>query len=116
MYVSRDKSTAVVFAFSVNSDHWSNLVPRLMLQGLIPDAEYEVCEPLPDNVIQNTGNLMIIESEGLYIYTLIIAAKFLVYDLKNIYLHKIIAPVYQLGYPSVVFTGDILMNAGLPSK
>jgi hypothetical protein len=67
MYVSRDKNAAVVFAFSVNSDHWSNLVPRLMLQGLIPDAEYEVCEPLPDNVIQNTGNLMIIECEGLYV-------------------------------------------------
>ncbi|RYG60162.1 hypothetical protein EON64_19515 [archaeon] len=28
MYVSRDKSEAVVFVFSVNSDHWSNLVPR----------------------------------------------------------------------------------------
>lgn len=28
MYVSRDRENAVVFAFSVNSDHWSNLVPR----------------------------------------------------------------------------------------
>ena len=30
--------------------------------------------------------------------------------------HKILAPVYQLGYSSVIFTGDILMNAGLPSE
>jgi alpha-galactosidase len=28
MYVTRDKRDAVVFAFSLNSDHWSNLVPR----------------------------------------------------------------------------------------
>lgn len=28
MYVSCDKSEAAVFAFSMNSDHWSNLVPR----------------------------------------------------------------------------------------
>ena len=28
MYVSRDRRRAVVFAFSVNSDHWSNIVPR----------------------------------------------------------------------------------------
>ena len=36
MYVSRDQSHAVVFAFSLNSDHWSNLVPRLQLRGLDP--------------------------------------------------------------------------------
>ena len=64
MYVSRDKSQAVVFAFSLNSDHWSNLVPRLQLQGLLPDAEYEVSEPLPNNITQASGNLMIIETEG----------------------------------------------------
>jgi hypothetical protein len=64
MYVSRDKSQAVVFAFSLNSDHWSNLVPRLLLQGLLPDAEYEVSEPLPNNITQASGNLMIIETEG----------------------------------------------------
>jgi hypothetical protein len=64
MYVSRDKRQAVVFAFSLNSDHWSNLVPRLQLQGLLPDAEYEVSEPQPNNVTQGTGNLMIIETEG----------------------------------------------------
>ena len=64
MYVSRDKSQAVVFAFSLNSDHWSNLVPRLQLQGLLPEAEYEVTEPLPNNITQASGNLMIIETEG----------------------------------------------------
>lgn len=64
MYVSRDKSQAVVFAFSVNSDHWSNLVPRLHLQGLDKDAEYEVTEPVPNNITQASGNLMIIEMEG----------------------------------------------------
>ena len=66
MYVSRDKSQAVVFAFSLNSDHWSNLVPRLQLQGLEPDTEYEVSEPLPNNITQASGNLMIIETEGGY--------------------------------------------------
>jgi hypothetical protein len=69
MYVSRDKSQAVVFAFSLNSDHWSNLVPRLLLQGLLPDAEYEVSEPLPNNITQASGNLMIIETEGTSHYT-----------------------------------------------
>ncbi|KAJ1430460.1 Melibiase-domain-containing protein [Ochromonadaceae sp. CCMP2298] len=64
MYVSRDKSQAVVFAFSMNSDHWSNLVPRLLLQGLLPDAEYEITEPMPNNITQASGNLMIIETEG----------------------------------------------------
>jgi hypothetical protein len=28
MYVSEDKREGVVFAFSLNSDHWSNIVPR----------------------------------------------------------------------------------------
>ena len=64
MYVSRDKKNAVVFAFSMNSDHWSNLVPRLPLQGLLADAEYEVSEPLPNNVTQQSGNLRIVETEG----------------------------------------------------
>jgi hypothetical protein len=64
MYVSRDKSEAVVFAFSLNSDHWSSLVPRLQLQGLLPEAEYEVTEPLPNNITQASGNLIIIETKG----------------------------------------------------
>ena len=90
MYVTRDKSEAVVFAFSANSDHWSNLVPRLLLQGLLPNEEYEITEPLPNNVTQSSGNLMIIESE---------------------------VPVFQLGVThSVVLSGSILMKAGLPVK
>lgn len=48
----------------MNSDHWSNLVPRLQLQGLINDAEYEITEPVPNNVTQAKANLMIIETEG----------------------------------------------------
>ncbi len=40
------------------------LIYRLLLRGLQPDAEYEITEPLPNNVIQNIGNLMIVESEG----------------------------------------------------
>jgi len=89
MYVSRDKSQAVVFAFSMNSDHWSNLVPRLQLLGLQSDAEYEVTEPMPNNITQASGNLMIIETE---------------------------VPVYQLGVSSAVLTGSMLMAAGLPVK
>jgi hypothetical protein len=65
MYVSIDKSEAVVFAFSLNTDHWSNLVPRLILQGLEVNAEYEILEPSPNNLTQNSGNLMIIETEGI---------------------------------------------------
>lgn len=64
MYVESEKSQAVVFAFSLNSDHWSNLVPRLPLQGLDPNAEYEITEPIPNNVTQSTGNVLLIESEG----------------------------------------------------
>jgi hypothetical protein len=64
MYVSRDKSDAVVFAFSTNSDHWSNLVPRLCLQGLLPSVEYEVTEPAPNDIAQASGTYMIIETEG----------------------------------------------------
>jgi alpha-galactosidase len=64
MYVSRDKRTAVVFAFSVNSDHWSNIVPLLKLQGLLPDAEYVVSEPLPNDMSQTTGYVRQLESES----------------------------------------------------
>eukprot|EP01035_Chromulina_nebulosa_P021051 gene21051-27278_t len=89
MYVSRNKNYSVVFAFSLNSDHWSNLVPRLLLQGLKKDVEYEVIEPAPNNIIQSSGNLKIMEVE---------------------------VPIYQLGYPSVILTGEILMSAGLPVR
>lgn len=68
MYVSCDKSEAAVFAFSMNSDHWSNLVPRLTLAGLDCDTDYEVTEPMPNNLTQSTGNVMIIETEGKPIY------------------------------------------------
>lgn len=66
MFVNATRQQAVVFAFSLNSDHWSNLVPRLPLQGLDPNAEYEVTEPIPNNVTQSTGNVMLLESEGNY--------------------------------------------------
>ena len=89
MYVSRNKRKAVVFACCLNSDHWSNLVPRLMLQGLNPDTVYEVSEPLPNNMTQRMDNFMVIESDQ---------------------------PVYQLGVSSVPMTGNILMKAGLPLK
>jgi hypothetical protein len=62
MYVSQDKTHAVVFAFALNSDHWSNLVPRLQLQGLNPDYEYEITEPLPNNINQAHG--VMVESDG----------------------------------------------------
>ncbi len=43
----------------------SNMISvRLMLQGLDPEAEYEITEPIPNNITQATGNLMIIESAG----------------------------------------------------
>ncbi len=37
-------------------------VRRLQLQGLLPDAEYEVNEHVPNNVSQR--NLAIVETEG----------------------------------------------------
>lgn len=89
MYVSQDKTEAVVFCFSLNSDHWSNLVPRLQLQGLDPKIEYEIQEPLPNNIAQQAGNFKIIETE---------------------------LSIYQLGYASVTLSGAHLMQAGLPIK
>jgi len=89
MYVTRDKKQAIVFVFCINSDHWSSVVPRLFLQGLESEAEYEVSEPAPNNLTQASGSLMLIESE---------------------------VPVYQLGHSTVTLTGDILMHAGLPVR
>lgn len=89
MYVTKDKSAAVVFAFSVNSEHWSILVPRLYLQGLERDAEYEIIEPMPNNVYQCSSNLKIGISSS---------------------------PLYQMGYKSVILTGEILLKAGLPIR
>ena len=78
-----------MFCFSLNSDHWSNLVPRLMLQGLDPAVEYELTEPLPNNIAQQAGNFKIVEMD---------------------------TSIYQLGYDSVTLSGAHLMNAGLPIK
>ena len=64
MFVTRDKTEALVFAFSVNSDHWSNIVPRLKLQGLSCEEDYEITEPIPNNVLQQVDNLKIIETLG----------------------------------------------------
>ena len=89
MYVSRDRAEAIVLGFSYNSDHWSSLVPRLPLQGLDPEADYEITEPYPNNVTQMEGTLMMIESE---------------------------VPIYQLSVNAVVLAGSILMTAGLPGK
>ena len=61
----------------------------MQLKGLLPNAEYEVTELLPNNLTQQSGNLRIIETE---------------------------VSVYQLGYSSIILTGEILMQAGLPGK
>lgn len=34
-----------------------------MLRGLSPEVDYEISEPIPNNIIQNTGNYQIIETE-----------------------------------------------------
>ena len=60
-----------------------------MLRGLDPKIEYEVTEPLPNNIAQQAGNFKIVEME---------------------------TSIYQLGYDSVTLSGDHLMNAGLPVK
>ena len=89
MYVSRNKRKAVVFAFSLNSDHWSCLVPRLLLQGLDPAIEYSIMEPFPNNIRQQSGNLKIIETESSF---------------------------HQLGSSKVKLNGCNLMEAGLPVR
>lgn len=89
MFVKRDKTEALIFAFNLNSDHWSILVPRLHCQGLIPEYDYEITEPIPNNVFQASSNLRIERSDD---------------------------PIYQLGYKSIQLSGAILMKAGLPIK
>jgi hypothetical protein len=105
----------------MNSDHWSNLVPRLQLQGLINDAEYEITEPVPNNVTQAKANLMIIETEGtagrgcIHTHSSIISYHTCHIGSWLIILYHIMsAPVYQLGANKVCLTGQLLMNAGLP--
>lgn len=46
----------------------ANVFDRLTLAGLECDADYEVTEPMPNNLTQSTGNVMIIETEGM-VYT-----------------------------------------------
>ena len=65
------------------------LLRHLMLQGLDPTIEYEVTEPLPNNIAQQAGNFKIVEMD---------------------------TSIYQLGYDSVTLSGAHLMNAGLPVK
>jgi hypothetical protein len=114
MYVSRDQARAVVFAFSINSDHWNNLAPRLTLRGLIPDAEYDITEPYPNDITQQAGNFMLIESDGKSFYSFIIDIHF--HSISLIYNYQYLVPIYQLGRSDVVLTGETLMNAGLPGK
>jgi hypothetical protein len=114
MYVSRDKSQAVVFAFSLNSDHWSNLVPRLQLQGLLPEAEYEVSEPVPNNITQASGSLMIIETEGKVVCTEFMCPSVRLQLRLSASRYGCTVPAYQLGVNNVGLTGQILMSAGLP--
>lgn len=56
-----------------------------MLRGLEPEFMYEITEPIPNNLTLLSSNNVVVESEE---------------------------SVYQLGYNSVVLTGEILMNAG----
>ncbi len=37
---------------------------RLPLQGLDPESDYELWEPVPNNITQAQGTLMMIETEG----------------------------------------------------
>ena len=62
---------------------------RLLLQGLLREVDYDITEPAPNSVTQSTGNSRIVETD---------------------------CPSYQLGYASVILSGDILMHAGLPIK
>jgi hypothetical protein len=41
-----------------------SFINRLFLQGLDPEAEYEITEPLPNNMSQAKGNLRITEDAG----------------------------------------------------
>ena len=82
-------AAAAVFAFNRSSTFWSNLVPRLQLRGLDPDALYDVREPLPNNRTQKSGTLEVIRTPS---------------------------PVYQLGAACVRMDGATLMHAGIPVR
>ena len=83
------QSRRAVFAFNRSSTFWSNLVPRLQLRGLDPNALYDVREPLPNNRMQKSGTLEVIRTPG---------------------------PVYQLGAACVRMDGATLMHAGIPVR
>ena len=94
MYVSQDKSEAVVFGFSLNCDHWNSAVPSLCLQGLDTDATYEVTEIMPNSIVQSPGNLQI----------------------TPIMTPASCFPRFQLGVSSMDFPAKILIKIGLPVK
>ena len=90
MYVLGPTATkAVVFAFNMSSTFWSNLVPRLLLRGLDPAAQYQVSEPLPNNRMQKSGTLEVVQTP---------------------------APIYQLGAHKVCMHGAALMEVGIPLR
>ena len=87
MYVSRDQRKAVVFAFNMGMRHWSDLMPTLRLQGLDPNIEYFVTEPLPNEFTRKEDNLQVVRATE---------------------------PSYQLRHPRVRLRGAALMKAGIP--
>jgi len=92
-YVLKDRAgratAAAAFAFNMSSTFWSNLVPRLCLRGLDPEALYTVTEPLPNNRTQKMGTLEVVRTPQ---------------------------PVYQLGAEKVKMYGASLMHMGIPVR
>ena len=70
-----------------DKDHWSDLMPRLRLQGIDPSATYCVTEPLPNDLMRMAGTLQVVPTN---------------------------TPKYQLGTPSCKLSGAALVNMGLP--
>ena len=96
------------------SSHGSSLIAlcfRLMLQGLLPDSIYEICEPLPGHFTQGASNYRIVETEGEILRHWLTRNSIM--TVLHIYF---LAPIYQLGVDRAFMTGQILMNAGLPSE
>eukprot|EP00924_Labyrinthula_sp_SR-Ha-C_P004556 augustus_masked-scaffold_1-processed-gene-4.0-mRNA-1 protein AED:0.03 eAED:0.03 QI:0/0/0/1/1/1/2/0/700 len=88
-YVTKDKIEAVVCVFNHSSEFWSEVVPRLKLRGLDPDASYCVTEPIPNNRTKLKENLQVVKTE---------------------------VPVYQFGSRNVILKGRTLQNGGIPLK
>ena len=89
MYVLKDRSEAVVFVFNMGTPHWSTLMPRIRLRGLMEEAVYSVSEPLPNSLTRMQGNLKVIETED---------------------------PVFLLGAQVRKMSGGAMMHMGLPIK